>query len=48
MQTGLFDLEFRLDKIDANGDPLKKLNEMIDWELFRSERRPKKKASTQR
>jgi IS5 family transposase len=37
MQTGLFDLEFRLDKIDSNGDPLKKLNELIDWELFRAE-----------
>jgi hypothetical protein len=36
MQTGLFDLEFRLDKIDANGDPLKKLGALIDWESFRS------------
>jgi IS5 family transposase len=37
MQTGLFDLEFRLDKIDSNGDPLKKLNDLIDWELFRAD-----------
>ena len=37
MQNGLFDLEFRLDKIDATGDPLAKLNALIDWELFRSE-----------
>jgi hypothetical protein len=37
MQTGLFDLEFRLEKIDANGDPLKKLNDVIDWEIFRAE-----------
>jgi IS5 family transposase len=44
MQTGLFDLEFRLDKIDANGDPLKKLNDLIDWEMFR----PKLKALRQR
>jgi IS5 family transposase len=35
MQPGLFDLEFRLDKIDASGDPLKKLNDMLDWEIFR-------------
>jgi IS5 family transposase len=37
MQSGLFDLEFRLDKIDANGDPLKKLNALVDWEIFRAE-----------
>ena len=35
MQPGLFDLEFRLDKIDASGDPLKKLNDMLGWEIFR-------------
>ncbi len=32
---GLFDLEFRMRKIDSNGDPLKRLNEVVDWELFR-------------
>ena len=32
---GLFDLEFRMRKIDSNGDPLKRLNELVDWELFR-------------
>jgi IS5 family transposase len=37
MQAGLFDLEFRLDKIDANGDPLKRLNALIDWRTFRAE-----------
>jgi len=37
MQPGLFDLEFRLDKIDSNGDPLKKLNALLDWELFRAD-----------
>jgi hypothetical protein len=36
MQTGLFDLEFRLDRIDANGNPLKKIGTLIDWESFRS------------
>ncbi len=34
-QSGLFDLEFRMSKIDDNGDPLKRLNELVDWELFR-------------
>jgi transposase, IS5 family len=33
-QSGLFDLEFRLHKIDKNGDPLKRLNQLIDWEAF--------------
>lgn len=37
MQHGLFDLEFRLEKIDSNGDPLRKLADMIDWEMFRAE-----------
>ena len=27
---GLFDLEFRMRKIDKNGDPLKRLNELVD------------------
>jgi IS5 family transposase len=35
MQSGLFDLDFRLQKIDANGDPLAVLNDAIDWEIFR-------------
>jgi IS5 family transposase len=33
--TGLFDAEFRLRKIDTIGDPLQKLEGVIDWELFR-------------
>jgi hypothetical protein len=37
MENGLFDHEFRLKKIDSNGDPLKKINETINWELFRPE-----------
>jgi hypothetical protein len=36
-QFGFFDLEYRLDKINKNGDPLKKLNIVIDWESFRPE-----------
>jgi transposase, IS5 family len=36
-QFGFFDLEYRLDKIDKNGDPLKKLNIVINWESFRPE-----------
>ena len=36
-QFGFFDLEYRLEKIDKNGDPLRKLNIAIDWESFRPE-----------
>jgi IS5 family transposase len=32
---GLFDHHFRLKKIDRNGDPLRKLNELVPWESFR-------------
>lgn len=35
MQPGLFDLDFRLEKIDATGDPLAVLNAAVDWEIFR-------------
>jgi len=37
MVHGLFDLQFRLAKIDKNGDPLVKINPMVNWELFRPE-----------
>lgn len=37
MFKGLFDTQSRLAKIDRNGDPLKRLNEVIDWEIFRPE-----------
>ncbi len=37
MFKSLFDTQTRLAKIDKNGDPLKKLNEIIDWEIFRPE-----------
>ena len=36
-QPGFFDFERRLDKIDKNGDPLFKLNQVVDWEQFRPE-----------
>ncbi len=36
-QPGFFDFERRLNKIDKNGDPLSKLNQVIDWEQFRPE-----------
>jgi len=32
---GLFDHDHRLEQISAQGDPLEKLNEIIDWEMFR-------------
>jgi transposase, IS5 family len=34
MINGLFDVEFRLEKIDKNGDPLVQLNKIIDWKMF--------------
>lgn len=35
IQPGFFDLQDRLYKIDKNGDPLTKINETVNWELFR-------------
>ena len=35
IQTGFFDFEDRLSKIDKQGDPLAKINEAVDWQLFR-------------
>jgi len=32
---GLFDAEFRLRKIDTLGDPLQRLDSILDWEYFR-------------
>ncbi len=37
MFKGLFDAQTRLAKIDKNGEPLKQLNELVDWEMFRPE-----------
>ena len=34
-QPGLFDLEERLRQLRQEGDPLVRLNEAIDWEIFR-------------
>ena len=36
MINGLFDIQFRLDKIDRNGDPLLRLNQIVPWEDFRA------------
>lgn len=35
IQPGFFDFEKRLHKIDKNGDPLTKINDTVDWEIFR-------------
>ena len=35
MQRGLFDWQFRLKKLDKNGDPLRHLNDVIPWQSFR-------------
>ena len=34
MFKGLFDTQSRLAKIDKNGDPLKKLEKVVDWGIF--------------
>ena len=35
MQTSLFDLENRYASLSAAGDPLERLDAVIDWEIFR-------------
>ena len=35
MLSGFFDLDFRLEELEHAGDPLIKINEIIDWEIFR-------------
>ncbi len=35
MQTGLFDWQTRFDQLNDGGDPLVKLNKMINWKTFR-------------
>jgi IS5 family transposase len=37
MINGFFDIQFRLDDLTKNGDPLVQLNEQVNWELFRPE-----------
>lgn len=34
-QKGFFDEDFRLEEISKQGDPLRKLDEYINWEMFR-------------
>ena len=34
-QLGFFDFDTRLQRIDKAGDPLTKINDTIDWEIFR-------------
>ena len=34
-QLGFLDFDIRLDRIDKAGDPLKKINEAVEWEIFR-------------
>jgi IS5 family transposase len=34
MFNGLFDFQSRLEKIDRNGDPLKRINALVDWSIF--------------
>lgn len=46
-QLGFLDFDIRLNRIDKAGDPLTKLNDTIDWEIFRpileeARRKPKK------
>ena len=35
MQTGLFDWQTRFEQLDNSGDPLVKLNKIVNWEQFR-------------
>jgi transposase, IS5 family len=34
LQSGFFDLQDRLSKLDPLGDPLKALNDVVDWSVF--------------
>jgi len=36
MQTGLFDWQTRFEQLDNSGDPLVKLNQIVNWEQFRN------------
>jgi IS5 family transposase len=49
MQDSLFDLENRYASLSKTGDPLQRLNAIIDWEIFRSilERMDKKERKSQ-
>jgi transposase, IS5 family len=39
-QTSFFDWQKRLEQLDQGGDPLVKLHQFINWELFRAELEP--------
>jgi len=39
MQIGLYDWQTRFEQLDNGGDPLVKLNEVVNWELFRNDLR---------
>jgi len=40
MQTGLLDWQIRFKQLDKAGDPLAKLQNLVDWELFRTDLEP--------
>ena len=49
IQPSFFDLQDRLHTIDKNGDPLARINETVNWEMFRpalEKSRDKKRQST--
>lgn len=35
MQTGLLDWQIRFKQLDNGGDPLPKIQTVVDWKLFR-------------
>ena len=37
MQAGLFDWQTRFEQLDNGGDPLVKLNKLVNWQMFRSD-----------
>jgi len=37
MTKGLFDIQFRMEDLTKNGDPLVRLNESVNWEVFRKD-----------
>ena len=37
MLKGLFDIDFRMEDLTKSGDPLVRLNECVNWEMFRGE-----------
>jgi len=40
MQTGLLDWQIRFKQLDKAGDPLAKLQSLVDWKLFRTDLEP--------